>query len=51
MMAKIGGEDLARAAQLGLEYDPSPPFDSGSVEKASPETVEMVGALFSSQNA
>ncbi len=45
MMAKIGGDDLARAAQLGFEYDPSPPFDSGSVEKASPETVENGGRV------
>ena len=47
LMARIAGEDIARAAQLGLEYDPSPPFDSGSVAKASPETVELVRTIFS----
>ena len=26
--------DAARAMQLMIEYDPQPPFDSGSVEKA-----------------
>jgi putative intracellular protease/amidase len=32
------GEDEARALQLIIEYDPQPPYDSGSVEKADPET-------------
>ena len=36
------GEDLARAIQLGIEYDPAPPFDSGSPEKADPELVELI---------
>jgi transcriptional regulator GlxA family with amidase domain len=32
------GEDEARALQLIIEYDPQPPYDSGSVEKADPAT-------------
>ena len=36
------GEDLARGIQLGIEYDPQPPFDSGSPEKADPRLVELV---------
>jgi putative intracellular protease/amidase len=32
------GEDEARALQLVIEYDPDPPFDSGSLEKADAET-------------
>jgi putative intracellular protease/amidase len=28
------GDDLAQAIQLGIEYDPQPPFDAGSPEKA-----------------
>lgn len=36
------GDDLARAIQLGIEYDPEPPFDSGSPEKADPQLVELV---------
>jgi transcriptional regulator GlxA family with amidase domain len=36
------GEDLARGIQLGIEYDPQPPFDSGSPEKADPQLVELV---------
>jgi putative intracellular protease/amidase len=42
LAAKIGGPELAQAIQLGIEYDPQPPFDAGSVEKASPEIVELV---------
>jgi transcriptional regulator GlxA family with amidase domain len=38
-------EDVAKAIQLGIEYDPEPPFDSGSPEKASPELVELIRNL------
>lgn len=44
LAALIAGEDTARAIQLGIEYDPAPPFDCGSVEKAGPELVELVRA-------
>ncbi|MGI8728009.1 MAG: DJ-1/PfpI family protein [Solirubrobacterales bacterium] len=45
LVEKIGGADLAKAIQLGIEYDPDPPHDCGSREKADPELVELVGAL------
>lgn len=32
----------AEAAQLMIEYDPQPPFDAGSTEKAGPEVIERV---------
>jgi cyclohexyl-isocyanide hydratase len=38
------GADLARAIQLGIEYDPNPPFNSGSPERADPALVERVRA-------
>lgn len=38
------GEDAGKAAQLILEYDPQPPFDSGSPKKASPQLLEQVSA-------
>jgi hypothetical protein len=38
------GEEQAKAVQLTIEYDPQPPFDSGSVEKASPALVSKVRA-------
>jgi len=36
LLALEAGDDVARAAQLILEYDPQPPFDSGSPAKAPP---------------
>ncbi len=36
--------DAARAMQLMVEYDPQPPFDSGALEKATPEILERVVA-------
>ena len=42
LAARIAGEEVARAIQLGIEYDPDPPFDSGSPEKAGPELVARV---------
>jgi len=40
--AKLRGEDSARRIQLVLEYDPAPPFTSGSPERADPAAVEDV---------
>ena len=34
LAAHVAGEEIAQAIQLGIEYDPQPPFDSGSVAKA-----------------
>jgi putative intracellular protease/amidase len=42
LAAKIAGAEVAKAIQLGIEYDPQPPFDAGSTEKAPPEIVELV---------
>ena len=44
LAAKIAGDQVAQAIQLGLEYDPEPPFDAGSPEKAPAEIVEAVRA-------
>jgi transcriptional regulator GlxA family with amidase domain len=41
LAAHIAGEDVAQAIQLAIEYDPQPPFDSGSTSKASPEIMEL----------
>jgi putative intracellular protease/amidase len=45
LAARIAGRDVAEAIQLGIEYDPQPPFGAGSVEKARPETVELIRTL------
>lgn len=42
LTARIAGDLYAQGVQLGIEYDPQPPFDSGSVEKAAPEVVEAL---------
>jgi transcriptional regulator GlxA family with amidase domain len=38
------GPEVAQAIQLGIEYDPDPPFDAGSPEKAPASIVEAVSA-------
>jgi cyclohexyl-isocyanide hydratase len=42
LLAELAGEEVARSVQLGLEYDPQPPFESGSPEKAGVERVKRV---------
>ncbi|HXP99296.1 MAG TPA: DJ-1/PfpI family protein [Solirubrobacteraceae bacterium] len=44
LAGRIAGEQVAQAIQLGLEYDPEPPFNAGSPEKAPAEIVEAVRA-------
>ncbi len=41
---------VAEAIQLGIEYDPDPPFDSGSLEKASPEVLETCGVALAAED-
>lgn len=45
LTAAIRGEDHARFVQLSLEYDPAPPFDSGSPERADAATLERYRAM------
>ena len=42
LAAILEGEEVARQIQLQIEYDPAPPFRSGSPQTASPETLEAV---------
>jgi transcriptional regulator GlxA family with amidase domain len=42
LAARLAGETIAQAAQLYIEYDPEPPFDSGSVDKAPAEVLELL---------
>jgi putative intracellular protease/amidase len=44
LAAKVANEQVAQAIQLGIEYDPQPPFDAGSPQKAPAEIVEVVRA-------
>lgn len=49
LLAELVGEDHAQAVQLGLEYAPAPPFQSGRPELARPEVLERVRALMAQQ--
>jgi putative intracellular protease/amidase len=42
LTGRIAGDDVARAIQLLIEYDPQPPYDSGSTAKAGPELTAFV---------
>ncbi|HXD46829.1 MAG TPA: DJ-1/PfpI family protein [Pseudolabrys sp.] len=44
LAAILDGEQVAREIQLQIEYEPEPPFDSGSPERAAPETLATVKA-------
>jgi putative intracellular protease/amidase len=48
LAAAIAGDEIAQAIQLGIEYDPQPPFNSGSVASAPAGIVELVRARRSS---
>ncbi|MEL6495912.1 MAG: DJ-1/PfpI family protein [Cyanobacteria bacterium J06623_7] len=47
--AKLYGEEKAKITQLMLEYDPVPPFDTGSPQKAGAELVNKAIA-YATQN-
>jgi len=45
LAALEAGDTVAQAIQLGIEYDPAPPFDAGSPEKAPADVVDLLRAL------
>jgi transcriptional regulator GlxA family with amidase domain len=45
LVGREAGPEVAQAVQLGIEYDPRPPYDAGSPSKAPPSIVEAVGAV------
>lgn len=42
LMAEVFGKERAKRVQLSMEYDPQPPFSSGSTRSAEPELVAAV---------
>jgi putative intracellular protease/amidase len=42
LAAEIAGTTYAQAIQLGIEYDPQPPFPGGSTQTSRPEVIELV---------
>ncbi len=45
LLAEIAGEETAKRVQLSLEYNPAPPFDAGSPDRADAQTRNAVLAL------
>jgi putative intracellular protease/amidase len=45
LAAEIAGNDVAKSIQLAIEYDPQPPFDAGSPEKAGPAIIALTGMV------
>ncbi len=46
LAAEIAGDGVAKAIQLGLEYDPAPPFDGGSPETADPAVLDAMATRY-----
>jgi cyclohexyl-isocyanide hydratase len=46
VIAEVAGETAARKIQLGIEYDPAPPFDSGHPDKAPTLKSELLSARY-----
>ncbi|MGY5006604.1 DJ-1/PfpI family protein [Streptomyces sp. 900105755] len=42
LIGRISGDAVAQAVQLGIEYDPQPPYDAGSPQKAPAEVVGLL---------
>ncbi len=51
LVGQTHGQDVAEAIQLGIEYDPQPPYDAGAPSKARPEIRELVEAVMSASEA
>lgn len=45
LVGREAGPEVAQAVQLGIEYDPQPPFDAGSPGRAPEQIVELVTAV------
>jgi transcriptional regulator GlxA family with amidase domain len=45
LVGREAGPEVAQAIQLGIEYDPQPPYDAGSPEKAPEPIVELVKSV------
>lgn len=50
LVERLLGETAAQAIQLGIEYDPDPPHDTGSLEKAPAGLVAAVRAAMSAED-
>jgi transcriptional regulator GlxA family with amidase domain len=51
LVQRIHGDEAAQAVQLGIEYDPEPPFDAGAPEKVPQPIADAVETVFRSREA
>ena len=51
LVARTHGDEIAQAVQLGIEYDPQPPFDCGAPSKAPAAIRDLVAAGTASAEA
>lgn len=51
LLALLRGEEHAKRVQLGLEYNPAPPFNCGSPDTADPQTLRAVMDLIAAARA
>ena len=51
IVAELAGADVARSIQLGIEYDPAPPFDCGHPDRAPAAVLASLEARFAKARA
>lgn len=51
VIAEIAGETTAQTIQLGIEYNPAPPFDSGHPDRAPAAVKSAISARYEKANA
>jgi cyclohexyl-isocyanide hydratase len=51
IVAEIAGDQVAQGIQLGIEYDPAPPFDHGSPNKAAGDILARMAGFYAKRNA
>jgi transcriptional regulator GlxA family with amidase domain len=51
LVGRLFGDDVAQAIQLGIEYDPQPPYDSGAPSKARDDIRQLVEGIMRESEA
>jgi cyclohexyl-isocyanide hydratase len=42
LCVELGGDEIAKAVQLSMQYDPQPPFDTGNPDFVTPERMNLI---------
>jgi transcriptional regulator GlxA family with amidase domain len=51
LVGRLAGDEMAQAIQLGIEYDPQPPYDAGAPSKAPAPIRDLVAAVMAQAEA